>query len=66
MTLAQLNALAPADQKILVGWQGMTQTLDRGNPLELHAYGAYLVAKIMAVSEDILEADLLAQPVKEA
>lgn len=65
MTLAQLNALAPADQKIFIGWDGSLQEFDRNNALELHAYGLYSVGRIIAFDENKIEADLLAQPVKE-
>lgn len=65
MTIRQLHELTPADQKIYIGWNGSIQELDRGNALELHAYGLYSIDKIVAISEDKLEADLLAQPVKE-
>lgn len=66
MTIRQLHDMTPADQKIYIGWQGITQELDRNNVLELHAYGNYSVYKIMAIAEDKIEADLAAQPVKEA
>ena len=66
MTIKQLHDMTPDDQKILVGWQGITQELDRKNALELDAYGRYSIAKIIAFSEDVIEADLLAQPVKES
>lgn len=65
MTIKQLHDMTPADQKIYIGWQGITQELDRNNALELHAFGNYSICKIMAISEDKLEADLAAQPVKE-
>ena len=65
MTIKQLHDITPADQKIFIAWQGMTQALNRDNPLELDAYGKYAIAKIVAIAEDKLEAELLAQPVKE-
>jgi len=65
MTIKQLHELTPSDQKLYIGWNGFTQELNRKNALELHAYGNYSISKIMAVSEDTIEADLLAQPVKE-
>jgi hypothetical protein len=66
MTIKQLHDMTPADQKIYIGWNGFTQELDRNNYLEMHAYGNYSVSKIMAIAADKIEADLLAQPVKEA
>ena len=65
MTIKQLHELTPADQKILIAWQGMTQTLNRDNPLDLDAYGRYSIEKIVAIAEDKIVAELLAQPVKE-
>lgn len=65
MTVKQLNELTPADQKIYIGWNGLAQELNRENELELHAFGSYQIAKIYAIKEDAIEADLLAQPVKE-
>lgn len=65
MTIKQLHDMTPADQKIYIGWGGTLQELDRNNALELHAYGPYTVGKIMALDDNKLEADLLAQPVKE-
>lgn len=65
MTIKQLHELTPADQKIYIGWNGITQELNRRNELDLHAYGLYQVARIYALKEDVLEADLLAKPVKE-
>ena len=38
MTIRQLHDMTPADQKIYIGWQGITQELDRSNTLELHAH----------------------------
>ena len=66
MTIKNLIELTPADQKIYIGWNGITQELDRGNALDIHAFGPYQIAKIYAIKEDMIEADLLAQPVKEA
>lgn len=65
MTIKALHDMTPADHKILVGWQGNTQELDRNNALEMDAYGRYTVARIYAIDTDIIEADLLARPVKE-
>ena len=65
MTIRQLHDMTPADQKIYIGWQGITQELDRNNALEIHAYGSYSIYKIMAIAEDKIEADLAAHPAKE-
>lgn len=65
MTIKTLHELTPAEQKIYIGWNGTIQELDRGNALELHVFGPYQIAKIYAIKDDALEADLLAQPVKE-
>ena len=65
MTIKQLHDLTPADQKIFIGWNGVTQELNRNSYLELHAFGNYSISKIIAIDEDRIEADLAAQPVKE-
>lgn len=65
MTVKQLHEIAPTNQKIYIGWNGSIQELDRMNMLELHAYGNYQIAKILAIEENEIEADLQAQPVKE-
>ena len=65
MTIQTLHELTPADQKIYIGWNGITQELNRYNELDLHAFGSYQIAKIYAIKEDTIEADLLARPVKE-
>ena len=65
MTIRQLNELAPADHKIYIEWSGLCRELDRHDTLELHAYGDYKIAKILAIEENKIEADLQAQPVKE-
>lgn len=65
MTIRQLHELTPTNQKIFIGWDGSTQQLNRSNPLELTAYGDFSIAKIIAISEYTIEADLLSQPVKE-
>jgi hypothetical protein len=65
MTIKQLHDITPADQKIYIGWNGITQELNRMNALDIHAFGKYQIAKIYAIKEDTLEADLAAQPVTE-
>ncbi len=66
MTIKQLHEITNADQKIYIGWDGSIRELDRDDILELHAYGAYTIARIAALAENKIEAVLLAQPVKEA
>ena len=65
MTIKHLHELTPADHKIFIGWDGAIRELDRGNALEMNAYGAFTIARICVIGENKLEADLLAQPVKE-
>ena len=65
MTIKQLHEITPADHKIYIGWNGITQELERSNWLEMNAYGAYSIAKVYALGENKIEADLAAQPVKE-
>ena len=65
MTIRNLHEITPADQKIYIGWNGTIQELDRGNALDLHALGSFQIARILALEENKLEADLLALPGKE-
>ena len=66
MTIRQLHEITPADHKIYIGWNGTTRELDRLSGLEMSAYGSYSISSIYALAENKIEADLLAQPVKEA
>lgn len=65
MTIRQLHELTPADQEIYIGWDGSAQRLNRKDALQLDAFGAYVIANIIAMAENKIEADLKGQPVKE-
>ena len=65
MTIKQLHEITMANHKIFIGWNGMIQELDRNSALEMSAYGNFIISKICVLGEDKIEADLLAQPVKE-
>ena len=66
MTIRQLHNITDEETRIYIGWDGGTSELNRKNPLELDAYGQYKIGRILAMAENKIEADLLAQPVKEA
>ena len=65
MTIKQLHDIVPADQKIYIGWNGTIREFERDNALEMNAFGSYSIASIFALDENKIEADLMAQPVRE-
>lgn len=65
MTIKQLHEIMSTDQELYIGHDASLQKLNRENPLEMQAYGNYLVAEISAIDENKIEAELLIQFAKE-
>ena len=64
MTIKELCNVISNDCKIKIGWDGMMNDFDRFNLLQIDAFGDYEIDKIYAVSANVIELGIKAQPVK--
>lgn len=64
MTIKELCNVISNDCKIKIGWDGMMNDFDRFNLLQIDAFGDYEIDKIYAVSTNVIELGIKAQPVK--
>lgn len=64
MTIKELCNVISNDCKIKIGWDGMMNDFDRFNLLQIDAFGDYEIDKIYAVSNNVIELGIKAQPVK--
>lgn len=64
MTVKQLHDIMPIGEKMFISWNGLARELDRENSMEILAYGDYLISQLFALSENAVEVELMAKPVK--
>ena len=64
MTIKELCNVISNNCEIKIGWDGMMNDFDRFNLLQIDAFGDYEIDKIYAVSNNVIELGIKAQPVK--
>lgn len=64
MTVKQLHSIMPTNEKMFICWNGLARELDRANEMEILAYGDYVISRLLALSESVVEIELMAHPVK--
>lgn len=58
MTIKQLHEITPPKTTIYVGHGGNCRELDRLDPVDMAAYGPYIIGRIVATGENELEIDI--------
>ena len=55
MTIKELHEITPPQTTIYVGLDGNCRPLDRLDPVEMVAYGPYIIGRIIAAGENEIE-----------
>lgn len=58
MTIRELHDITPPKTTIYVGTTENCRKLDRNDPIDITAYGPYIIGRIEAVAENELEIEI--------